>query len=98
MRKPKQFYVYIMTNRSGSHVLYTGVTGNLERRVFEHKGKLVSGFTTRYNLTRLAYIESTNPHWDDLAERWMEVYRPDGAARKIPRPAGENARLRDDAF
>jgi putative endonuclease len=55
--KPKRFYVYIMTNRPRSHVLYTGVTGNLSRRVFEHKNKLVSGFTSRYNLTRLAYYE-----------------------------------------
>jgi len=40
-----------------------------------------------------------NPHWNDLAERWSEVYKPavPGAAREIPRPAGENAGLRDDA-
>ena len=58
MRKPKQFYVYIMTNRPRSHVLYTGITGNLPRRVFEHKNKLIAGFTRRYNLTRLVYYES----------------------------------------
>src|SRR5271170_1506659 len=128
MRKPKRFHVYIMTNRPRSHVLYTGVTGDLSRRVFEHKNKLALGFTSRYNLTRLAYyecffypdaaidrekeikgwrrskkiklIESMNPHWDDLAERWSEVYKPEfaGAPREIPRPAGENAGLRDDAF
>jgi putative endonuclease len=57
MRKPKQFFVYIMTNRPRSHVLYTGITGNLARRVFEHKNKLVPGFTSRYNLTRLVYYE-----------------------------------------
>jgi putative endonuclease len=57
MRKPKHFYVYIMTNRSRSHVLYTGVTGGLVRRVFQHKNKLVEGFTSRYNLTRLVYYE-----------------------------------------
>ena len=58
MRKAKRFYVYIMTNRPRSHVLYTGITGDLQRRVFEHKNKLVSGFTSRYNLTRLVYYES----------------------------------------
>jgi putative endonuclease len=58
MREPKRFYVYIMTNRPRSHVLYTGVTGNIARRVFEHKNKLLPGFTSRYNLTRLAYYES----------------------------------------
>jgi len=57
MREPKRFHVYIMTNRPRSHVLYTGVTGNLSRRVFEHKNKLVPGFTSRYNLTRLVYYE-----------------------------------------
>ncbi len=57
MRKPKRFHVYIMTNRPRAHVLYTGITGNLGRRVFEHKNKLVPGFTSRYNLTRLVYHE-----------------------------------------
>ena len=57
MRKPKHFYVYIMTNGPRSHVFYTGITGNLPRRVFDHKSKLSPGFTSRYNLTRLAYYE-----------------------------------------
>src|SRR6185437_2609244 len=57
MRKPKHSYVYIMTNRPRSHVLYTGVTGGLVHRVFQHKNKLVPGFTSRYNLTRLVYYE-----------------------------------------
>jgi putative endonuclease len=58
MRKERRFYVYIVTNRPRSHVLYTGVTGNLQRRTFEHKNKLVHGFTSRYNLTRLVYYEA----------------------------------------
>ncbi len=57
MRSPKRFYVYIMTNRPRSHVLYTGITGRLSRRIFEHKNKIVPGFTSRYNLTRLVYYE-----------------------------------------
>ena len=57
MRPAKQFHVYIMTNRQRSHVLYTGITGNLTRRVWEHKNKIVEGFTSRYNLTRLVYYE-----------------------------------------
>jgi putative endonuclease len=40
-------------------VLYTGMTNNLERRVYEHKHKLVPGFTSKYNLTRLVYYNST---------------------------------------
>ena len=46
-----------MTNGPRSHVLYTGVTGNLPRRAFEHKSKLCPGFTSLYNLTRLVYHE-----------------------------------------
>lgn len=51
----KSFYVYIMANYS--RTLYTGVTGNLERRVFEHKHKTLPGFTSRYHITRLVYYE-----------------------------------------
>ena len=53
----KKYYVYIMTNPKGT--LYTGMTGNLERRVYEHKQKLVDGFTKKYNVTRLVYYEET---------------------------------------
>ncbi len=47
-----------MTNKSGT--LYTGVTNNLERRVYEHKQKLVPGFTQKYKITRLIYFEVTS--------------------------------------
>jgi putative endonuclease len=57
MPKNRRFFVYIMTNRPRSHVLYAGVTGNLPHRVFQHKSKLIPGFTSRYNLTRLVYYE-----------------------------------------
>jgi len=52
----KTFFVYIMTNPRKT-VLYTGVTNNLSRRVYEHKGKLVAGFASRYNLINLVYYE-----------------------------------------
>jgi putative endonuclease len=51
-----QYYVYIMTNKS-NRVLYTGVTNDLKRRVFEHKEKFVRGFTEKYNVTKLVYYE-----------------------------------------
>jgi putative endonuclease len=54
----KKYYVYIMASKS--RVLYTGVTNNLERRVYEHKSKLVEGFTSKYNITRLVHYEETN--------------------------------------
>ncbi|MDT8316642.1 MAG: GIY-YIG nuclease family protein [bacterium] len=53
----KQYYVYIMTNRS--RTLYTGVTSHLEKRVYEHRNKLVPGFTKRYNIDKLVYFETT---------------------------------------
>jgi putative endonuclease len=55
----KTYCVYIMTNRKNG-VLYTGVTNNLERRVYEHKQKLKPGFTKKYNLTKLVYFGCTN--------------------------------------
>ncbi|MCB7128794.1 MAG: GIY-YIG nuclease family protein [Candidatus Brocadiales bacterium] len=52
----KQYYVYIMTNKRNT-VLYTGVTNNLEKRIYVHKNKLVNGFTKKYNVGKLAYCE-----------------------------------------
>ncbi len=54
----KQFYVYIMTNKSKT--LYVGVTNNLQRRVYEHKNKLIGGFTSKYNITKVVYFEVIN--------------------------------------
>jgi putative endonuclease len=51
----KTYYVYIMASKS--RTLYTGVTNNLERRVIEHRRKLVPGFSARYNINRLVYYE-----------------------------------------
>ncbi len=48
--------IYIMTNK-GIAVLYTGVTSNLFKRVAEHKDKVIAGFTSSYNVTKLVYYE-----------------------------------------
>ena len=53
----KQYCVYIMTNRSGT--LYIGVTGNLKKRIWEHKNKVVKGFTEKYKIDKLIYFEQT---------------------------------------
>ncbi len=49
-------YVYLLANKH-NNVLYTGVTNDLIRRVYEHKNKLVAGFTQKYNVDRLVYYE-----------------------------------------
>ncbi len=52
----KQAYIYILTNKSNT-VLYTGVTSDLKKRVWQHKEKVADGFTKRYNVTELVYYE-----------------------------------------
>ena len=53
----KQYAVYIMASKS--RTLYTGVTSNLEQRVYQHKNKMIVGFTSKYNIDRLVYFELT---------------------------------------
>jgi len=57
------YFVYILTNKYNK-VLYVGVTNNLVRRLYEHKKKIIKGFTRRYNVDKLVYYEST----DDINE------------------------------
>ena len=54
----KAYYVYLLTNWN-NRVIYVGVTGDLERRVYEHKNKLHEGFTQKYNVNKLVYYESS---------------------------------------
>ncbi|MGO4126975.1 GIY-YIG nuclease family protein [Inquilinus sp. YAF38] len=71
----KSFFVYIMASRKDG-VLYTGVTSNLPKRVWEHRNKIVSGFTARYGVGRLVWIE---PHENAESairrERQIEKWR-----------------------
>ena len=55
----KEYYVYILSNQMNS-VLYIGVSNDLIRRMYEHKNKLVNGFSKRYNLNKLLYFEKTD--------------------------------------
>ncbi len=52
------YYVYILASNTGT--LYVGVTNNLERRLFEHKNKLVPGFSAKYNITKLMCYQQFN--------------------------------------
>ena len=56
MQSARRFYIYILTNGPLAVILYVGTTGDLRRRVWQHKNKS-AGFTARYNLTRLIYFE-----------------------------------------
>jgi putative endonuclease len=55
----------MITNRFNT-VLYVGITGNLEKRIYEHRSKVVKGFTSKYNLVKLVYVEETNDVWAAL--------------------------------
>ena len=59
MTKDYNFYIYILTNWN-DQVMYIGMTNNLERRLYEHKNKLVDGFTKKYNVNKLVYYEHGN--------------------------------------
>lgn len=52
----KSYYVYVMTNKY-NNVLYTGVTGDLRKRIYQHKHKVHLGFTNKYNVNKLVYYE-----------------------------------------
>jgi putative endonuclease len=65
-----EFYVYIMTNRSGT--LYIGVTNDIYRRAHEHKTGATNGFSKRYKMDRLAYVEST-PYVNDALAREKQL-------------------------
>jgi putative endonuclease len=52
---PRSYYVYVMSN--ASKTLYVGVTSNPERRIWEHRTKVIKGFTERYNITMLVHLE-----------------------------------------
>jgi putative endonuclease len=52
----RKSYVYILGNRTG-RVLYAGVTSSLTKRIYEHKNKIIEGFTRKYNVTKLLYYE-----------------------------------------
>lgn len=71
----KQYYAYIATN-PGNTVLYTGITNNLARRIYEHTNKLNPGFTSKYNVCKLIwYEEFSNPYDAIAAEKRIKGWR-----------------------
>ena len=73
----KPYYVYMMTNKY-NRVIYTGVTNDLERRVYEHKTKAYKGFTTKYRCNKLVYYTET----DDISAAITEEKRIKAGSRK----------------
>ncbi len=73
----KQYYIYILANKTNS-VLYTGVTDNLIKRVYQHKNKLVESFTKKYNVNKLVYYEIFN----DINEAIKREKQIKGGSRK----------------
>ena len=88
----KQYYVYIATN-SRNNVLYTGITNNLDRRIYEHKNKLTKGFTSKYNINKLVYYEV----YDNVADAISREKQIKAGSRqkKIDLIKGENSKFRD---
>lgn len=75
MTYQKFYYIYILTNTNNT-VFYTGVTNNLSRRIYEHKNKLVKGFTSKYNIWKLIYYEEYNDVRDAIErEKQVKDYR-----------------------
>jgi putative endonuclease len=114
MKMRRTYSVYIMGSLSGT--LYIGVTGNLQKRAFQHKFHLLEGFTSKYEVERLLYwesyddvhkaigrekqlkgwsrakkialIETTNPHWLDLAKDWYPWMKKSDAGRDASTSSG----------
>jgi putative endonuclease len=75
MAEERRYYVYLLTNWNNK-VMYVGVTNDLVRRLYEHKNKLVEGFTNKYNVSKLVYFEETTEVISALArEKEIKKWR-----------------------
>lgn len=88
----KKGYVYLLMN-PGNTVIYTGVTSDLEQRIFEHKQKVVEGFTKKYNVNKLVYYEV----FDDIESAIQREKQIKGGSRakKLDLIRSMNSDLRD---
>ena len=96
MQSSGRYYVYMLTNWNNK-VIYVGVTNDLERRVYEHKNKLVEGFTKKYNLNKLVYFEETNDvHAAIAREKEIKRWRRQKKNQLVSRvnPKGEDLSLK----
>lgn len=73
----KSYFVYILTIKNNK-MLYVGVTNNLQRRIYEHKSKLIPGYTEKYNLNKLVYYQDFSDINDAIAAEkkikdWLRI-------------------------
>ena len=89
--RSKILYVYIMASRSGT--LYIGVTNDIARRTYEHKHGLLAGFTSKYKVHRLVYVEEFDPADQAIArEKQLKGW---SRKRKIPLIEALNPTMKD---
>lgn len=88
----RQSFIYILTNKY-NNVLYTGVTSDLKKRIWQHREKLVDGFTKRYNVTKLVYYEVFADIHDAIARE--KQIKAGSRQKKIDLIVGMNPEWRD---
>jgi len=88
----KNYWVYMMTNKSKT-VIYTGVTNDLNRRVWEHKNKKGSSFTKKYSITKLVYCENFDQIYDAIAAE--KRIKAGSRAKKIQLIESRNSEWQD---
>ena len=90
-QRERHYYIYILGSFSGT--LYVGVTGNLRRRIWQHKEHAIEGFTARYDVTRLLYFETYHEVLNAIArEKQLKGW---ARAKKIALIEKENPRWED---
>jgi len=83
MSNEKLYYVYLLTNWNNT-VMYIGITSDLKRRFYEHRNKLVKGFTTKYNINKLVYFETTSDAGSAIArEKEIKKWRREKKNRLV---------------
>ena len=77
----QNYYVYILASKN-NRTLYTGITSNLIKRIWEHKSKVISGFTSKYNVQKLVYFEEFQDinsafNREKLLKSWKRKWKVD---------------------
>ncbi len=94
----KSYYIYILANQRNT-TLYIGMTSNLAKRVWEHKNKIVKGFTEKYNVTRLVYYECyDDPENAILREKRLKKWKREWKIELIKKMNPQWKDLYEDLF